>query len=163
MAGYLDKTLADGEPILMVARPHWVIVSYPAFAGLLLGVFRPLEGLVLGAVGVVVALLVRLGTEATVTDRRILVCKGLISRDVVDQKLATLESIEVKQDLLGRFLDYGTLQLRGTGDSHTTIENIAAPFAVKRAIDQRLDAPGVFGRRGVSSPTTAAAAAALPS
>ena len=50
-------------------------------------------------------------------------------------KNSKVESIEIKQTILGRILDYGTIEFSGTGTSKVYFDNVDSPAAVKTEID----------------------------
>ena len=54
-------------------------------------------------------------TEMAVTDRRIIYKRGLIRRMTAEMNIEKVESVSVGQSILGRILDYGTIDVRGTG------------------------------------------------
>jgi hypothetical protein len=45
--------------------------------------------------------------------------------------LDKVESVDVRQSLLGRLLDYGTLVVRGTGAGVEPLTNVAAPLKLR--------------------------------
>lgn len=62
------------------------------------------------------------------TNRRIVARSGFFNRKMIDMENIKVESIEVDQGPLGRFLDYGTLKIRGTGTVLITFNFISAPY-----------------------------------
>ena len=49
--------------------------------------------------------------------------------------LVKVESVLVKQSLLGRMLDYGTLIVRGVGAGIEPVKNLAAPLDFHRHVN----------------------------
>lgn len=61
------------------------------------------------------AFIVKATTEIAITDRRIIFKRGLVSRRVKEMRVENVESAEVTQTVLGRLLNYGDVDVRGTG------------------------------------------------
>jgi uncharacterized membrane protein YdbT with pleckstrin-like domain len=45
-----------------------------------------------------------------------------------------VESVQVKQSIVGRILDYGTVTILGTGEGFETLRTIASPIALRNSI-----------------------------
>ena len=78
-------------------------------------------------------------TELVITNRRIIAKFGLISRYTIEINLSKVESISVSQSILGRILNYGDLQIIGTGGTREPIPNIGNPLMFRRQFDQILN------------------------
>ncbi len=48
--------------------------------------------------------------------------------------LPKVESVDVRQSIFGRVLDYGTVIVRGTGGSPNPLAYVSAPLALRRAV-----------------------------
>jgi uncharacterized membrane protein YdbT with pleckstrin-like domain len=146
--GYIDRVLGPGEEVRLHARLHWICYLLPTIwlAGALSVGFADL-GLepdragwlyavmwLLAIVTAIRAAIARWTTEIAVTDRRIIVKRGLIRRDTAEVNMSRVESIEVRQSILGRLLDYGTVSVRGTGAGIAPLRRIAAPLEVRAAV-----------------------------
>jgi uncharacterized membrane protein YdbT with pleckstrin-like domain len=70
-------------------------------------------------------------TEIAVTDRRIILKTGLFQRRTTKMHLDKVESVDVRQSLFGRSLDYGTVVVRGTGAGVEPLTNVAAPLNLR--------------------------------
>jgi uncharacterized membrane protein YdbT with pleckstrin-like domain len=163
--GYVEKNLASGETLLYKTQHHWVVLLGPIFiAVLLLGLAVALlvgssgnrtdSGhwttaaeaatiagalLVLAAIGTFVyGIAKRNATEMAVTNRRVLIKTGLMSRRTLDLMLARVESIAVEETAFGRILGYGSLVVRGTGGTPEPFEKIAHPQEFRRAVQQQI-------------------------
>jgi hypothetical protein len=150
---YVTSVLQPGETVLHTASLHWVLYV----RGLLLWVLAVLAyiyGMKLGGyelgVQVVVGLLLLAGlwlvaaawyhqwiTEIAVTNRRVIYKTGLISRRTSEMNMDKVESVVVDQTILGRLLDYGSIDIRGTGDGLETLRMVAAPLALRNSITAR--------------------------
>ena len=78
-------------------------------------------------------------TELVITNRRIIAKFGLISRYTIEINLPKVESISVSQSILGRMLDYGNLQIVGTGGTREPILFISKPLMFRRKFDEILN------------------------
>jgi uncharacterized membrane protein YdbT with pleckstrin-like domain len=146
--GYVDRRLTTGESVLYHARLHWVIFIAPALIALLGLVAIAIGGDELGLVGaallfVAVALamsrwIVRSTSEFAVTNRRVLIKVGVLSRHSVELLLTKVEGIGVDQDLWGRLLDYGTVVVSGTGGTREAFAKIADPLRFRTEVQSRV-------------------------
>jgi uncharacterized membrane protein YdbT with pleckstrin-like domain len=74
-----------------------------------------------------------------VTNKRVLVKTGMISRNTTEMMLGKIESIVVNQGILGRMLSYGTIIVRGTGGTPEPFARIAHPLEFRKQVQQELD------------------------
>ena len=79
-------------------------------------------------------------TEIIVTSRRVIYKTGFISRSTVEMNLDKVESVLVRQGLIGRMLDYGTVIIRGVGAGLEPVSNVAAPLSLHRHVGAPLAA-----------------------
>jgi uncharacterized membrane protein YdbT with pleckstrin-like domain len=70
-------------------------------------------------------------TEIAVTDRRIILKRGLVRRHTVEMNMQKVESVDVDQTLTGRLLNYGDVTIRGTGSSFERLTLIDAPLKLR--------------------------------
>jgi hypothetical protein len=77
-------------------------------------------------------MLVRATTEIAVTNRRIVLKRGLISRKVEEMRVDFIEGADVNQTIMGRIFGYGQVKTYGTGT-----ENIFFPVYTADAIGFR--------------------------
>ena len=73
-------------------------------------------------------------TEIAVTDRRIIYKTGFISRETAEMNMHRVETVAVEQSIVGRVLNYGTVDIRGTGAGIEDLKMIADPLALRSAI-----------------------------
>jgi uncharacterized membrane protein YdbT with pleckstrin-like domain len=53
-------------------------------------------------------------------------------------KLSKIETVEIKQGILGRMLGYGNVVITGTGSSNVIIAKVSNPIDVKKKIDSQI-------------------------
>ena len=160
---FLEQNLVPGERLVHRASLHWMVFAPAAVLALVgtaclvaLDGHRWVGGLGLG-IGAVMAvkpyILLRF-SEFGVTDRRVLVKLGLVSRESMDQLLDKVEAVQVEQGIVGRILGYGSVTVIGTGGTRETFGGIADPFAFRRAIQEKILA--LHGPRGDAPPAAPA-------
>jgi uncharacterized membrane protein YdbT with pleckstrin-like domain len=71
-------------------------------------------------------------TELAITSRRIIAKFGFVKRHTVEINLDKVESLKVEQGVWGRFLNFGTIFIAGSGSSVAPIPNIADPLVFRR-------------------------------
>jgi len=143
--GYLDESLAPGETIVGRFDLHWT-AKWRLIVYLLLAI--PTLGLALLAA---IYEWIRLRSiEMGVTNRRVVRKTGILSRATEELRLASIETIDLRQSVWGRLLGFGDVVLTGRGESSMIFSRLAQPLDAKRAIesayaahveDQRATAP----------------------
>ena len=118
--GYIQENMGTGEEIVYEANLHWVVFCS---VGALLTLF--------------IAPIIRYMTsEFAVTNHRVIVKTGWISRHTLEMSLSKIESVTVSQSVIGRILNYGLVELIGSGGTREVIPDIADPARFRRAIQE---------------------------
>ena len=76
--------------------------------------------------------------EFVVTNRRVIIKIGVVSRRTVETMLSRVEAVTVEQGLLGRVFNYGTMTVTGTGGTRETFEHLASPLEFRRQVQAQL-------------------------
>ncbi len=122
MASYVDDNLIQGEKVNYATHPHWIIfVSMRALLTLFIAPFIEMYA-----------------SEYAITNRRVIVKVGLISRRTLEMNLSKIESIKVDQSIFGRILGYGDIVIVGSGGTSEAFDTIAAPLEFRRQYQQAL-------------------------
>ena len=127
---YIEDSLSSGEVIHKVFQLHW-FAKVPMYCWLVLG-------LVTFGLTWLLALYeyFRLRSiEQGVTNKRVILKTGIISRHTEEMKLSSIETVEIEQSIWGRMFGYGTVKLTGRGISDVKFRNIDDPMYVKREIE----------------------------
>jgi len=74
----------------------------------------------------------RQSSEFAVTDKRVIIKVGLLSRRSIEILLTKVEAITVDQTLLGRIFGYGSITIIGTGGTHELFHLIGNPLEFRR-------------------------------
>ncbi len=152
---YANSVLQAGEAIKAVGKLHWIVFVRGllfGLVGLVLLVYgydtqtdsrRDLASilvivgalcLLIGAVLILSAWFHRWITEISVTTHRVIYKTGFIRRHTVEMNMDKVETVDVDQSILGRLLGFGTVRVRGTGQSIESLREIAHPIELRNAI-----------------------------
>ncbi|MDR5858220.1 PH domain-containing protein [Halomonas eurihalina] len=152
---YVDSTLMSGEKVEHRARLHWIILVVPltwlvvAYYLFTLDVSEESSTILamLGTFAMLVfivkeisAIITYFTTELAVTSRRVIAKKGLIRRKTAELNHSKVEGMNVDQSVLGRLLNYGTLNVNGTGAGRTPVSGVKAPLDFRRRALELIDA-----------------------
>ena len=74
----------------------------------------------------------RQSSEFAVTDKRVIIKVGLLSRRSIEILLTKVEAITVDQTLVGRIFGYGSITIIGTGGTHELFHLIGDPLEFRR-------------------------------
>lgn len=133
MASYIEESLTRGEKVIYDGKISlWSLVPYIFFGLITFVLPNHLYGM--GLIFWVLAILRYTTTELTVTNKRIVAKSGFISRQTMELNLNRAESIQVKQDVLGRIFNYGSLIISGAGNPQAPIAGISNPMAFRRMV-----------------------------
>ena len=78
-------------------------------------------------------------TEFAVTNRRIVAKSGFIRRHTLEMLLPKVESVAVRQNILGRMLNFGTVTVTGTGGTTQGFPAIVDPLTLRSKINQIIE------------------------
>lgn len=147
---YIEKNLQPAEEIKYVAKLHFFLFVQPILL-LLIGALlasSPKEisamthyvGVVIlffGVLSLIRRVLMKLGSSYAVTNKRVILKTGLISRKSVDLVLAKCEGLHIKQSVLGRIFNFGTITVT-TGGVTSSYPYIANAMAFRREINVQI-------------------------
>jgi uncharacterized membrane protein YdbT with pleckstrin-like domain len=148
MSSYVNQHLDPGETVVYQASLHW-IVYLGAVIMLGVGVVFALPGrlpggsyaglaiLAVGFIGLLAAWIRQVSSEFAVTDRRVIIKTGFVSRRTIELNMSKVESIQVDQNIIGRLLNYGTITVIGTGGTKEPFQMIDDPLAFRHAVQQQ--------------------------
>ncbi len=74
--------------------------------------------------------------QVIITDRRVLQVRGVFNKRVIDSSLEKINDIELRQSLLGRIFNFGTIEIltASGGEGANVMDRIEAPLEFKRAL-----------------------------
>lgn len=128
---FIKNTITDNEIILKEIKLHWMI-KLNIFISILLS-------FLIIPIFFAIALYIKLiSTEQAITDKRIIVKTGLISRKTEEMILSKIETVEIEQTILGRIFGFGTIKITGVGNSVLFFKDIDNPLEIKKIIEQTI-------------------------
>jgi membrane protein YdbS with pleckstrin-like domain len=163
---YIDSLLGNGEQILYVARQHifvlvanilteLTLIALLVAAGVASNMAFDTSSVVVGGitasnlillicVGISVIVLfsgaadyMRWNAEQyIITDRRVMQVRGVLNKRVTDSSLEKINDVELRQSLLGRMLNFGSVEiLTASGEEGVNLmDRIEGPLEFKRAM-----------------------------
>jgi len=144
---YIEQNLMNGESVLYQGRLHWVVFLWPAIIFIIAIMFYATggEGAVIGVLLIFTAMITGVisfikytTSEFGITNKRVIVKVGFISRNSLEVLLNKVEGIQVNQDILGRMLDYGSITISGTGGTKDPFHKIEAPFEFRKKAQEQI-------------------------
>jgi uncharacterized membrane protein YdbT with pleckstrin-like domain len=142
--------LHPGEQIVFEGRPIWrSILSFyiTGFIGsVVIGVIVALifstgagvlAFLVLFAIDVLVGFVRRVSTRYTITNQRLRIERGLLSKRVQQTRIERVQNVNTSQTFVSRILRVGSVDFdtAGTDDSDFTFTGVGNPHVVVEAVD----------------------------
>jgi membrane protein YdbS with pleckstrin-like domain len=147
------RDLAPGERLLHSARLHGA-VYWPPCVILGLGValssfdtdpdnhvityWASLILLLIAILSAIRASLRLYTTELAVTDRRIIHTTGMLARSTAEMNLDRIEIVSVTQGVFGRFMNYGSVDVRGTSAGIHNLKSVKEPLKLRNAITSNM-------------------------
>ena len=127
---FIKSTLPENETIEMEISFHWthalVAWLYLVFLGwLLVGIY------------LFVSMYVeKWMTERALTNRRLVIKRGLIRRQTEEISFNRIEEVNLNQSILQRILGSGDIRVTGTGSGEVIMKNIDTPLSVQKKINE---------------------------
>ncbi len=151
---YVRDTMQKDEEVLVTPKLHWVNYILPyaviATAIVLAGLTFVLRshdygflmaGVMLAFYGVYVMLELKF-REMAVTNKRVVVRRGVIASDGDEMKNFALTSIEVEQTVLGRIFNFGNICFASAGSGRMVrlvFNNVDNPRRLKAEIEDAIE------------------------
>jgi uncharacterized membrane protein YdbT with pleckstrin-like domain len=159
---YVQQNLIPSERVLYETRLHWIVLlrsiltdivlTFTAFwlffiamnsttghtesqAALVVGMIILIAGNFLLALAAVR----RNATEMAVTNKRVIIKVGFLSKRTIELFLSKVESVEVNQSMLGGLLGFGSIVVRGTGGTNEPFGHVANPLEFRRQVQHQIE------------------------
>jgi uncharacterized membrane protein YdbT with pleckstrin-like domain len=120
MGAYVQNNLVNDEHVVHETTLHWSI--YLTAAALLTLFIYPLIAMK--------------SSEFAITNKRVIIKTGLLSRRTIEMNLSKIESVNVNQGIFGRILGYGTVRIVGTGGTKENFYRISKPLEFRKQFQQ---------------------------
>lgn len=159
---YLKKTLADNEEIIQFFHFNKITYTF-SFLYIIFGILLIIVGLIpsfdgLGAGKLLNVLWIPALTSGIllslygiysylslktihmgITDRRVVLKRGIISIISDEIRLEAVETVEMKQSIIQRMFGIGNIVITGKGESNICFKNIDNPVGIKKVISSALN------------------------
>lgn len=147
--GYIEKNLMSGEQIVYEARQHWIIYLKPFLLLLIaIGLFviptkdmallmQVCMSVVLLVVAAIWAVNIYGGRKYILTNRRLILKRGILRRESTDLVLRRCEGVSISQTIMGRMLNYGDVNV-STGEVANKFVQIENPVLFSSQINQQI-------------------------
>ena len=120
MSNYVKNNLIPGEKVEYETTYHWVI-------------FLSLRALFTLFIAPIID---RYTDEFAITNKRVVIKTGLISRKTIELNLSKIESVNVDQTIMGRIFGFGTISIIGIGGTRETFVNIRKPLEFRKKFQE---------------------------
>lgn len=131
--------------IVYMARLHWILFLWPvALACFAIFIGAQIAQLKEVAIFLVLFALVWIimtwvtfhFSSLTIKKKQVILRTGMLVRQTIDIPLSKIESIDIRQSVLGSILRYGSLVITGTGGTRHMINFLEKPLTCRRHIEQ---------------------------
>lgn len=120
MGNYVNNHLIRDEQVMYETDYHWIIfISIKAVLTLFI---KPM--------------IERWTSEFAITNKRVIIKTGLVSRKTIEMNLLKIESVNVDQSILGRILGFGDITIIGTGGTKETFHKIKKPITFRKKFQE---------------------------
>jgi uncharacterized membrane protein YdbT with pleckstrin-like domain len=120
MGHYVNNNLIKDEQVEFETTYHWI--TFFNLRAILTLFIAPLID--------------RWSDEFAITNKRVIVKTGLISRKTLEMNISKIESVNVDQSILGRILGYGTIKVIGTGGTREEFHKIKRPLQFRKKFQE---------------------------
>lgn len=144
---YIQNNLQAGEEIKYKADIHWYIFAYPVillllsafFSSAQTGLFYYVSILLLlsGLFQLIKRILLKMGAEYVVTNKKVILKSGILNRDALELVLNKCEGIRINQILMGRMLGFGSIVVT-TGGVTNKFDFITNPIKFRNEINAQI-------------------------
>ena len=150
--GFIEQNLTNNEQIVHKGHLHWfayagglaLIATLWAVAMVIIAFNVPgiwafvVVTLLALLIGYCYVCLVSKNTEYYITNKRLIVKKGIVQRNTSEIRLVKCEGVMVEQSMLGRLFNFGTIKIT-TGEVVNTYQFIANPIRFRTMLNETLD------------------------
>lgn len=147
----MSLNLSAGEQIIFEGHPSWRSILGFYLKGLVIAIIAGIiakfvsgTGAVFGVVLVILVLTViigfvrRVATVYTITNRRLNIKRGIISREIKETRLERVQNVNYNQSVFQRVMQIGDVDFdtAGSGDYDFVFNGVAQPEEVVHEVDR---------------------------
>ena len=162
MLAAVSLNLHPGEQVIFQGHPSWRAILGFYLKGLLVAIVLGVIGklvdgnataflvvLVVLALTVLIGFVKRVATTYTITDRRLNIKRGIVSREIQETRLERVQNVNFRQSVYQRVMQIGDVDFdtAATDDYNFIFYGVANPEEVVHRVDQATgaDAAGSHG------------------
>ena len=127
---FIERTLPQNEEIELPITFHWTHLFFAWLSLFFLG------WLLIGIFIFIVRYIEKWTTERALTNKRLIIKRGLISRKTEEISCNRIEEVNLSQTIIQRILGSGDILIRGVGAGEIFLRNIDDPIGVQKKINQ---------------------------
>jgi uncharacterized membrane protein YdbT with pleckstrin-like domain len=167
----MNLNLSPGEQVIFAGHPSWRAILGFYLKGVLiaviLGVIAKLAFgngtaflviLVVLALTLLIGFVKRVATTYTITDRRLNIKRGIVSKEVQETRLERVQNVNYRQSVYQRLMQIGDVDFdtAASDDYNFIFAGVADPGDVVHAVDQAtgVNAAGTHGLGEPQSPAS---------
>jgi uncharacterized membrane protein YdbT with pleckstrin-like domain len=134
--------------VVYFARLHWILFLGPVLSLILSLVFTyylpslQMIGLLFAAFSllwIAMTWVTYYFSSLTIKKKQVILRTGIIVRQTIDVPLSKIESIDIRQSLIGSIFGYGVLMITGTGGTRQMVNYLQKPLTCRRYIEQLMN------------------------
>ena len=156
MGNYVQSHLTKDEHVVFEAHYNWCIWLFPIIGFILFSIpwffvlrYAPSDEVadnmgfpgVMFLIGLWILIYTYIRTqtdEFAITNQRLIIKTGVISRTTLELNLTKVETISVDQNIISRLFDAGNISIKGTGSTICNLICINTPFDFRKAFQDVL-------------------------
>ena len=159
----MSLNLSPGEQVIFEGHPSWRAILGFYLKGLLIAVILGIVAkliwgdgtaflviLVVLALTVLIGFVKRVATTYTITNRRLNIKRGIVSKEVQETRLERVQNVNYRQSVYQRLMQVGDVDFdtAASDDYNFVFVGVADPGEVVHAVDQATGA-GAAGSHGL--------------
>ncbi|WED43238.1 PH domain-containing protein [Legionella cardiaca] len=131
--------------VVYFARLHWILFFWPLalacfaiFLGTQINQLKEVSLMFLGVafIWILMTWVTYHFSSLTIKQKQVILRTGMLVRQTVDIPLSKIESIDIRQSILGSIFRYGSLVITGTGGTRHVMNFLDKPLTCRRYIEQ---------------------------
>ena len=126
---YIEDTISDDEIIVYVVKFHWTYTFVAYLYLIFLGIF------IIGIIIFIKMMINKWTTERALTNTRYIQKIGWIARNTEEISINKIEEVELKQSIIGRIFDCGSVSISGTGLGNILLKSIDSPLIFQKYLN----------------------------
>lgn len=144
-----EKHMFEDKNVIYVGRLHWLLFFWPSlvivlatFIAIQYASFKELAFMFV-AFGIVwwgMTWVIYHFSSLSIEKKRIIFRTGFLVRKITDIPYSKIESLDVRQTLLGSIMGYGAFMVTGSGGTRHYINFLSHPLTCRRYIEERMNA-----------------------